>query len=469
MKRFSALLLALLMSIVLIIGMTACAASTDATMTTNPTTNPAGSETTGTKKATDETKEPHPSTAISPNIQILEQKSADLMKTVFAAARPETPALPSKTASQAFNRFSAALLKESAGNDGNVMISPASVFLALAMTLNGAYAETRDAMLKTLADQDLTREEINQTSRDWMALLAKTGDKTTLKIANSIWFDQEFSPYIPFLQTNADYFGAGARKLNFRDPESVEVINSWVNEATRGTIEEIVAEIPEDALMYLINAIYFKSDWKTPFDKADTRKRIFNSPAGQIETEFLNRIGTMNWFETNGAEGVALPYENEQFAYFALLPAGNQTPREWIAKQDGSTLFSDLTALIKKNSATSVALSMPKFESEYKDSIKNELSKLGMEIAFSPEYADFSLMNEGHTKDLYIGDVIHKTFVRVDEKGTEAAAVTSVEMRTSGMPISEKELVFDKPFVYGIMDLDSGMPLFVGIMEKPEV
>ncbi len=467
MRRLSSLLLALLMSVVLIIGMTACATITDSTLTTNPTTNPAGSETTGTKKPTDGTKEPHPSTA-SPNINLLEQKSADLMKTVFAAARPGNPALPSKAASQAYNRFSAALLKESASNDGNVMISPASVFLALAMTLNGADTETRDAILKTLVDQGITREEINQTSRDWMALLDKTGEKTTLKIANSIWFDQDFAPYIPFLQTNADYFGAGARKLNFRDPESVDVINSWVNEATRGTIEEIVAETPEDAIMYLINAIYFKSDWKTPFDKADTRKRIFNSPAGQIEAEFLNRIGTMNWFETNGAEGVALPYENEQFAYFALLPAGNQTPREWIAKQNDSALFMELTGLMKSDSATSVALSMPKFESEYKDSIKNELSKLGMEIAFLPNRADFSLMNESRTKDLFIGDVIHKTFVRVDEKGTEAAAVTSVEIRTSGMPMSEKELVFDKPFVYGIMDLDAGMPLFVGIMEKPE-
>lgn len=469
MKRFSALFLALLMSIVLVIGMTACAASTDSTLITNPTTNPTGSETTGSKKPTDGTREPHPSTAVSPDVQLLEQKSADLMKTVFAAARSEKPALPSKAASQAYNRFSAALLKESAGNDGNVMISPASVFLALAMTLNGADTETRDAILKTLVNQGITREEINQTSRDWMALLDKTGEKTTLKIANSIWFDQDFAPYIPFLQTNADYFGAGARKLNFRDPESVDVINSWVNEATRGTIEEIVQEIPEDAIMYLINAIYFKSDWKTPFDKADTRKRIFNSSAGQIETEFLNRIGTMNWFEINGTEGVALPYENEQFAYFALLPTGNQTPREWITKQDENVLFTELTDLMKSDSATSVALSMPKFESEYKDSIKNELSKLGMEIAFLPNRADFSLMNESRTKDLFIGDVIHKTFVRVDEKGTEAAAVTSVEMRTTGMPISEKELVFDKPFVYGIMDLDSGMPLFVGIMEKPEV
>ncbi len=469
MKSFSALFLALLMSIVLVIGMTACAASTDSTLITNPTTNPTGSETTGSKKPTDGTREPHPSTAVSPDVQLLEQKSADLMKTVFAAARSEKPALPSKAASQAYNRFSAALLKESAGNDGNVMISPASVFLALAMTLNGADTETRDAILKTLVNQGITREEINQTSRDWMALLDKTGEKTTLKIANSIWFDQDFAPYIPFLQTNADYFGAGARKLNFRDPESVDVINSWVNDATRGTIEEIVQEIPEDAIMYLINAIYFKSDWKTPFDKADTRKRIFNSSAGQIETEFLNRIGTMNWFEINGTEGVALPYENEQFAYFALLPTGNQTPREWITKQDENVLFTELTDLMKSDSATSVALSMPKFESEYKDSIKNELSKLGMEIAFLPNRADFSLMNESRTKDLFIGDVIHKTFVRVDEKGTEAAAVTSVEMRTTGMPISEKELVFDKPFVYGIMDLDSGMPLFVGIMEKPEV
>ena len=394
-------------------------------------------------------------------------EAADLMADIHAPEQPASTTPPDEAISKEINRFSAELLKASAANEGNVMISPASVYLALAMTLNGTDGETKAAMLKVLADEGLTADMINKASRDWMTLLTKTGSKTTLTIANSIWFDENFTPYKPFLQSNADFFAADARKLEFQDKDTPQIINNWVKDATNGTIDKIVESIDQDVVMYLINAIYFKSDWQTPFEKNHTRDRTFNTPNGAVKTAFLHRIGQMTYLSDNEATGIALPYDDGQFAYFALLPDGQTTPRQWLAKQDQASLFDNIAGVMSQKANSTVELAMPKFEARYEDSLLNELTQLGMGIAFDPNRADFSQMNEQHTKDLYISEVMHKTFIRVDEKGTEAAAVTSVVEEKSCMPISDKQLILDKPFLYGIMDLKTGMPLFVGIMENP--
>ncbi len=394
-------------------------------------------------------------------------KAANLMANVHAAEQPVSPTLPNEAISKGINRFSAALFQESAANKGNVMISPASVYLALAMTLNGADGETKEAMLKVLADQGMTVEMLNKASRDWITLLNKTGEKTTLAVANSIWFDQDFTPYQPFLQSNADYFAADAHKLDFKDKGTPNIINAWVKDATRGTIEKIIESINSDVVMYLINTVYFKSDWQTPFEKKDTHDRAFKTPDGSIKTAFLHCTGQMAYLSGNEATGVALPYDDGQFAYFALLPDGEMTPREWLAKQAQASLFDNIAGMMAQKTNLTVELAMPKFEARYEDSLLNELGQLGMEIAFDPNRADFSQMNEQHTKNLYISEVKHKTFIRVDEKGTEASAATSVEEGITCIPLSNKQLIFDRPFLYGIMDLKTGMPLFAGIMENP--
>jgi serine protease inhibitor len=174
----------------------------------------------------------------------------------------------------------------------------------------------------------------------------------------------------------------------------------------------------------------------------------------------------MPYFSYNNATGIALPYADEKFAYFALLPDKQLAPREWLAEQDQS-LFADIAEMMAQKPEFTVQLAMPKFEAHYDDSLINELTDMGMGIAFDPYNADFSQMNEQHTKDLYISEVKHKTFIRVDEKGTEASAATSVEIRVTAMPLSDKQITFDRPFLYGIMDLQTGMPLFIGIMEDP--
>ncbi|HWQ88713.1 MAG TPA: serpin family protein [Desulfitobacteriaceae bacterium] len=396
-------------------------------------------------------------------------QATDLMAGIQASEQPAGPVQPDENIRQAINRFSAALFQVSAENKGNIMISPASVYLALAMTLNGADGETKAALLKVLTDQGLTVDMINKGCRDWMTLLTKTGSKTTLVIADSIWYDQNFSPSKPFLQTNADYYAAGVRKLDFKDKGTPAIINDWVKEATNGTIDKIVESINPDIVMYLINAIYFKSDWQAPFEQNETRNQTFNTPNGAVETAFLHRNGKMGYFSGHDASGIMLPYDDGQYAYFALLPDGQMTPREWLARQEQSSLLANIAGMMSQKADFTVELAMPKFESRYDDSLRNELTRLGLEIAFDPNRADFSQMNEQHTKNLFISEIKHKTFVRVDEKGTEAAAVTSVEVGTTAIPVSDKQLTFDRPFLYGIMDLKTGTPLFLGIMEDPAV
>ncbi len=400
------------------------------------------------------------------NAKTARLKAADLMGSVQAASWSETPDRLDNEMATAISRFSAGLFKASTAKNGNVMVSPASVFLALAMTLNGADGETRSSMLNVLAGEGVTVDMINKASRDWITWLGKTGGKTTLSIANSIWFREGFKPYQPFLQSNADYFRAGAKKLDFADQTSADVINAWVNESTRGTIKKIIEKISPSTVMFLINSIYFKSDWQTPFEKNETRSMAFNTPKGPVDVDFMHRIDKMSYFSGNGATGVALPYDNGQFAYFALLPDGQTTPREWMAQQDQSNLFNSISALMAQKSNFTVDLAMPKFEVSYEDSLNDELTLLGMANAFDPGQADFSQMNEQRAKGLYISEVKHKTFIRVDEKGTEAAAVTSVAIDESAVQ-SDKLLKFDRPFLYGIIDLATGIPLFAGIMEDP--
>ncbi len=364
-------------------------------------------------------------------------------------------------------RYSADLLLRSIDNDYNVMVSPASVFLALAMTLNGADNETRDEMIAVLSEAGLTPAEINEFSRVWINNLEAAGtEKTDISIANSIWFRDGFDADMAFLQTNADYYGAGARMLDFADEGSKDIINNWVEYSTNGLIEEIIEQIDSSTVMFLINTVYFKSDWQTPFLHQDTYEREFNSPEGVVEHDFMNRSDMLSFFEMDGADGVVLPYDDGRFAYVAVLPDEGIEPRAWLSSQNQETLFADLRELAAEAEAVRGFISLPKYEAEYEDELNDELIAMGMPSAFDGGVADLSLLNEGRRKGLYISEVRHKTFIAVDEKGTEAAAATSVAIDESAI-MSEKELIFDRPFFYTIIDLRNGLPLFAGILDNP--
>ncbi|HHX74079.1 MAG TPA: serine proteinase inhibitor [Firmicutes bacterium] len=386
----------------------------------------------------------------------------DLTTLVKGVSWPEAPDSIDNKLQKALFDFSWDLFQEAAKNEGNVFISPASVYLALSMTYNGAAGETLQVMKQVLKADSFTENEFNKANRDYISILQTLGDKTELSVANSIWYREGFKPDLEFLQKNADFYDAAARDLDFDSAAAPNAINKWVREATRDTIDKIVDNIGKDVVMYLINAVYFKSVWQNPFDPANTYADGFNTPKGAVTVDFMHRTGNMNYFEMDGSRGVILPYDDGRFNFFAVLPGAGTDVHSFIKSLDGETIFAYLLHVRQDN----IKLALPKFETRYEDSIKDELIALGMETAFDPYSADFSRMNEGREKNLYISEVKHKTFCKVDEEGTEASAVTSVEM-PSAPPEPANSIIFDRPFVYGIVDTVTNAPLFLGIMENP--
>ena len=365
---------------------------------------------------------------------------------------------------QAILNFAWDMFRESSSNEGNLMISPPSVYFALAMAANGADGETKTEMMKALDAENIPMDDLNEGLNYWMNSITKNRT-AKFSIANSIWYKEGFKPSKDFLQANADYYSADIHSLDFSKKSAPNTINDWVKNATNSKIDKIVEKINDDLVMYMINAIYFKGDWKYEFPANKTHKSTFNSPSGEIETDFMNKIGDMDYLEFNGATGVILPYLDERFAFVGLLPKEGDTPRDLM----NNLTAMDLLNLIKNKEETDIELSIPKFESSYEDSLIDELSNMGMKLPFEPYNADFSKMNESRAKDLFIGDVKHKTYIKVDEKGTEAAAVTSIGVGATSMPIELPRLTFDRPFIYGIVDVTTGIPLFIGIMENPAI
>lgn len=401
-----------------------------------------------------------------PTIPFTDNRAIDLMAGIKADSMMNPADTPDPAVIEGIEKFSRDLLLSSlSGNDGNIMISPVSVFLALAMTVNGADGETRTAMLDVIAGQNMTVEQVNKASQSWLGRLAKSEEKTKVSLAQSIWFRDDFRPYQPFLQANANYFSAGAYALDFSDEKAKDTINSWIKTTTFGLIEKLIDKISPTTVMFLINTVYFKSDWATPFEKHETYPQDFHAPDNSVETDFMHRTGPVDMIEFPDAVGIALPYANDQFVYFALLPDESVNPRDWLGDNANQPFFQGLGDQIAEQKIKSVSLALPIYEVGYADTLNNELIELGMGIAFGGG-ADFSLLNEQNTKGLFISEVKHKTVIRVDEKGTEAAAATSVAINESAVSADES-IVFDRPFIYGIMDLETNLPLFVGILEDP--
>ena len=428
------------------------------------TDDPVNGQTSQTTKPDDETAQSNGSDEPIPT----PPPDGDLMADIVPASFNGNLEAVDPEIALAVLRYADQLLLKSLENEGNVMVSPASVFLALAMTMNGADGQTREEMVDTLADAGFSAGQINHFSRNWIALLtAAGGDKTDIAIANSIWFRDGFDADRDFLQTNADYYHAGARALDFSDEKSLDIINSWVDYNTKGLIDKIIEQINPSTVMYLINTVYFKSDWQSPFLKDYTRPGTFQTPNGDIQQDFMHADDPLLYFEMADARGMVRPYDDGRFAYIAVLPDESISPRNWLADKNDEGIFSQLYQTASSADLIATNLSLPKYEAEYEDTLNNELIDMGMISAFDGASADFSLLNTGRSKGLYISEVRHKTFISVDEKGTEAAAATSVAIDESAV-MTEQELHFDRPFFYAIIDLENGLPLFAGILENPD-
>ena len=350
-------------------------------------------------------------------------------------------------------------------DEENIMISPLSVSMALAMTLNGAQGETFDAMRETLKLSGMNLDEVNDGYRSLIKLLVELDLEVKLRVANSIWHDDGFPVKQDFLERVKDAFGASVEELNFKDPASVNRINDWVNSNTEGLIEKIIDEIPDDMVMYLINAIYFKGNWLYQFDEEDTRLDDFFLENG--ETKQVDMMVQSDRFATYFSDSVhmiELPYGDSLFSMTVLMPADERKPlnqfiSESVTADNLNSWRSNLRASFQK-----IPVHLPKFEMEYEIEYNDILKAMGMEIAFDEWNANFKGMADLSPQNLFISEVKHKTFIRVDEKGTEAAAVTNVGMMPTSMP---QPMIVNRPFVFIIHERESGTNLFMGKVLNP--
>ncbi len=370
------------------------------------------------------------------------------------------------------NQFGFHLLKtvnQSEGNK-NVFISPLSVSMALGMTLNGAAGETEEAVRSTLGFSGMAQQEINSSYQSLMQLLRNLDPKVEFKIANSIWHRLGFTVEPEFIETNRRYFEAIVTGLNFSSPDASKTINEWVNSSTNGKIKQIVPNpIPYYVVMYLINAIYFKGTWTYQFDKEKTSDAQFYLPDGTIsQTKLMQLRGTLPYLETSSYQAIELPYGDSLFSMIIVLPKQGQSIETFV-----NDLTDDSWAALKGGLQRQLGtIFLPKFKLEFEKALNDALKTMGMEVAFDPRRADFRRISRqvyDMGERLFISEVKHKTFVQVDEEGTEAAAVTSVEVGFTSIGPQEFVMRVDRPFFFVITERHSGTLLFVGKIIEPKL
>jgi serine protease inhibitor len=364
-------------------------------------------------------------------------------------------------------QFGFALLREVLAADPaeTHVLSPFSVSVALGMALNAADGETFDEMVDALGlhapdGTPLDRDAINRSYRDLVDLLESVDPKVSFQVANSVWHDQPWTVRSSFAEAVDAYFRAPVTALDFRDPGAPDRIDDWVKAATRDRIDGIAPRpIPGDAVAYLVNALHFLGDWRTAFDPKDTRDHAFQGADGATSTvRMMHREGKFRTGSWNGHRSLDLPYGGAAWSMTVVLPRHGATVAELLAEMDDTgwtALTSDLTEV-------DGLVGLPRFTLEWKGSLAESLQALGMTALFSAFRADLSRLFEEEA-ELYVSDVQHKTYMRVDEKGTEAAAVTSVEIRVTSMPPS---FIVDRPFLLTIRERHSGTVLFAGAIQE---
>lgn len=358
--------------------------------------------------------------------------------------------------------FSLELLRQSRSGQ-NVMVSPASVLLALEMTRCGADGETLSQMNETLYP-GITPEQGREGAMALHAVLnGGTGvPDQVLTAADSVWIHTEdtFVPDENFLRTVAADYDAQIYGAPF-DETTRSDINRWVEAKTNGQIRDILSEISRDAKVYLINAVSFDGEWEEPYKTSQVNDAVFRGANGSETTVSMMYSSESRYLSGDGVQGFVKPYKNG-VSFVALLPDEGISLEEFLAGLDGET-FLELLSDVEE---TEVETGLPKFENTMKIELADILSGMGMPEAFSEYNADFTGM--GYCTDgrnLFISKVLHQTHICVDEQGTKAAAATVVETDAGGAAIMGETVILNRPFLYAIVENESGLPVFLGTVE----
>ena len=369
-----------------------------------------------------------------------------------------------RPAATAINTFGIKMLTDMAAQHQhqNVFISPLSIFAALVMTENGASGQTRDAMRKTLAIPDSLSEAGLHGSASTLLKLLQSQKGAELAIANALWSDIKVPLSPDFIQRCRKLYEAEATTLDFSKPAAANTINNWVKEKTRNKIPSIVTpEIVRASEAILTNAVYFHGKWQTQFPKAETQEGIFHlANGGQKKVPLMHHSSIGNAYRSgDGYEAAALPYEASGIQMYAILPAAGKSPEEILGRISVEKLRSPARS-------NELDLKLPRFNLDFSAGLKGPLNQLGMGLAFQPR-GDFAPLG---SPKFYVGDVLHKTRLEVDEEGTVAAAATGVAMLASAVHAQpeKKVLVFDRPFALLLCDVQTGAILFAGVVYEPK-
>lgn len=388
--------------------------------------------------------------------------------------------------------FAASLIK-TCNSEENTLVSPLSVIYALAMTSNGADGQTRTELLEALSEGAYTGEvkcgtsstgvgdiwdekqgNLNDYLRAYLNRMenreewwdAEEGLAGELHIANSIWFKDAESLKVEdeFLKLNSKYYNAGIYKAEFNE-ESRKRINKWIEDYTEGMIKDMLKELPDEAVMYLINALSFQGNWASPFDDYMVRQEIFHGEsADKNDVSFM--YGSENsYLEDEKAEGFIKPYKGWRYGFVGLLPKEGVSLDEYIKELDGE----GLSRILSSSKGKEVIYSIPKFKEESALSLVDAFKAMGVETPFDMDKADFKKMATSANGNICIGNILHNTYIEVDEKGTKAGAATIVEMVEESALLEEeppKEVYLNRPFVYMIVDLDLNIPVFIGTVKN---
>ena len=366
---------------------------------------------------------------------------------------------------EANNAFCFSLLNKCLdGTTENRMISPLSVSTALSMTLNGASGSTLSAIQKTLGFEGLTKEEINTICLDLTKALLKADPNVGMNIANSIWIRKNFTVLDPFITANQTFYSAQVSKIDF-NATALSTINKWVSDKTNGKIPTILQSISDNEIMFLINAIYFNGKWKYQFETSKTANEKFTcTDQKNVLVPMMKMESSFGYSVQSGFKALKMPYGADKFQMILLLPEDGISPDK-LAANLNSEKWATLNAALQTK--TKIPVWIPKWKFSWDITLNGILSSLGMEVAFDPNKANFSAINAEN--QLYLTKVIHKTFIDVTESGTEAAAVTSVGVGTTSMPVDPPSFYLIRPFLFFITEDDTGAILFAGKVENPLV
>jgi serpin B len=364
------------------------------------------------------------------------------------------------------NRFAFNMFREvsTLSDEPNTFFSPLSLNMALGMLYNGASGETRTEMAEVLGMADFTETEINEYYQKMSQTLLNIDPLTEIGIANSIWYREEFPVKQSFIDINQRYFDAVVKALDFSRSDAADIINKWCAGKTKNKIKEIIeSPISDEVAMYLINALYFKSKWQFEFDKKQTKQEDFTKANNQkIKVNMMEQTTALPYYANQYLQCIEMPYGNQAFSMVAILPAENMNIDQLIEHLDNTTWQNVVNSMWEQN----IWLKLPRFKIECEIKLKYPVRNAGMKLIFDGHLADFSNISD---VPLFVSDIKQKTFVEVNEAGTEAAAVTVIQMDYTSTGSSGPTSFFaNRPFLYLIKEKSTGVILFIGRMDEPK-